>query len=110
MTATAVQPARPAGRRGLGFWIVASAFTTIVALTSVPTPLWTLFARRDRFSSLTVSLVFAVYALAIALSLFLAGHLSAWYCSRRVLSRRWRGEGLVLAERGGSTLELRPTR
>ena len=38
-----------------------------------------------RFSSLTVTIVFAVYALAVALSLFLAGHLSDWYGRRRVL-------------------------
>jgi MFS family permease len=72
-------------RRGVGFWVVAIAFTTAMAFTTVPTPLWSLYARRDRFSSLTVTVAFAVYALAVAVSLFLAGHVSDWYGRRRVL-------------------------
>ena len=78
-------PASPAGRNNVGFWVVAFAFATAMAFTTVPTPLWSLYAQRDRFSSLTVTVVFAVYALAVALSLFLAGHLSDWYGRRRVL-------------------------
>lgn len=72
-------------RSHVGFWIVAFAFATIMAFTTVPTPLWSLFAQRDRFSSFTVTIVFGVYALAVALSLFLAGHLSDWHGRRRVL-------------------------
>jgi MFS family permease len=64
---------------------VALAFTTVMAFTTVPTPLWSLYAQRDRFSSLTVTIAFAVYALAVALSLFVAGHVSDWYGRRRVL-------------------------
>jgi MFS family permease len=74
-----------APRSRLGFWIVALAFTTAMAFTTVPTPLWSLYAARDRFSSLTITIVFAVYALAVALSLFLVGHLSDSYGRRRVL-------------------------
>jgi MFS family permease len=72
-------------RSNFGFWIVALAFTSAMAFTTVPTPLWSLFAQRDRFSSLTITVAFAVYAVAVALSLFLAGHLSDWYGRRRVL-------------------------
>jgi MFS family permease len=72
-------------QHGLGFWTVAFAFTTAMAFTTVPTPLWSLYAQRDHFSSLTVTLVFAAYAVAVALSLFLAGHLSDSYGRRRVL-------------------------
>ena len=72
-------------RAGVGFWVVAFVFATVMAFTTVPTPLWSLYAQRDRFSSLTVTIVFAVYALAVALSLFLVGHLSDWYGRRRVL-------------------------
>src|SRR3954467_7635862 len=74
-----------ARRNGFGFWAVAFAFASVMAFTTAPTPLWSLYAQRDRFSSLTVTLVFAVYALAVALSLFLAGHLSDWHGRRRVL-------------------------
>ncbi len=68
-----------------GFWAVAFAFATVMAFTTVPTPLWSLYAQRDRFSSLTVTIAFAVYALAVALSLFLVGHLSDSYGRRGVL-------------------------
>jgi MFS family permease len=69
----------------VGFWIVALAFVTAMAFTTAPTPLWSLYAQRDRFSSLTVTIVFAVYALAVAISLFFVGHLSDEYGRRRVL-------------------------
>ena len=72
-------------RTGLGLWAVAFAFTAAMAFTTVPTPLWSLYAQRDHFSSLTVTLVFAAYAVAVAVSLFLAGHLSDSYGRRRVL-------------------------
>jgi len=72
-------------RNRFGFWAVALAFVTAMAFTTVPTPLWSLYAQRDRFSSLTITVVFAVYALAVAASLFLAGHLSDWHGRRRVL-------------------------
>jgi MFS family permease len=85
MTSTNFIPASPARRTQVGFWAVALAFTTLMAFTTVPTPLWSLYAQRDHFSSLTVTIVFAVYALAVALSLFLAGHLSDSYGRRRVL-------------------------
>ncbi len=72
-------------RRGAGFWLVALAFTIVMAFTTVPTPLWSLYAQHDRFSSLTVTIAFAVSALAVALSLFLIGHRSDSYGRRRVL-------------------------
>jgi MFS family permease len=80
-----LQPASRAGHNRFGFWVVVFAFVTAMAFTTVPTPLWSLYAQRDRFSSFTVTIVFAVYALAVALSLFLAGHVSDWYGRRRVL-------------------------
>jgi MFS family permease len=79
-----IHPSR-SGRSGAGFWVVAIAFTTAMAFTTVPTPLWSLYAQRDAFSSLTVTIVFAAYALAVALSLFVFGHLSDWHGRRRVL-------------------------
>ena len=57
-----------------------------MAFTTAPTPLWSLFAQHDRFSSLTITIVFAAYAVAVALSLFLAGHLSDWYGRRQVVA------------------------
>ena len=85
MASTDSAPLSTARRSALGFWAVAVAFTLVMGFTTVPTPLWSLYAQRDHFSSFTVTIVFAVYALAVALSLFLAGHLSDWYGRRRVL-------------------------
>jgi MFS family permease len=86
MTATDLTSTRPAPRAGhFWFWVVTFAFATTMAFTTVPSPLWPLFAERDHFSSFMVTVVFAVYALAVALSLFLAGHISDWYGRRRVL-------------------------
>jgi MFS family permease len=69
----------------VGFWVVAVAFMTAMAFTTAPTPLWSLYAQRDRFSSLTITIAFAAYAFAVAASLFFAGHLSDWHGRRRVL-------------------------
>ena len=85
MTSSTISPLQLRRSHDFGFWAVAFAFTTVMAFTTAPTPLWSLYAQRDRFSSLTVTIAFAVYALAVALSLFLVGHLSDWYGRRRVL-------------------------
>jgi MFS family permease len=85
MTSLTISPLQLRRSHGFGFWAVAFAFATVMAFTTVPTPLWSLYAQRDRFSSLTVTIAFAVYALAVALSLFLIGHLSDSYGRRRVL-------------------------
>jgi MFS family permease len=82
---TDLQPNPDRLRYGFGFGAVAFAFTALMAFTTVPTPLWSLFARRDGFSSLTITVAFAVYAVAVALSLVLAGHLSDAYGRRRLL-------------------------
>ena len=73
-------------RYELGFWGVAFAFTALMAFTTAPTPLWSLFAHRDGFSSLTITVAFAAYAVAVAISLVLAGHLSDTYGRRRLLA------------------------
>jgi MFS family permease len=45
-----------------------------------PTP-----PQQEHLSSLTITIVYAVYALGIAVSLLLAGHVSDWYGRRAVL-------------------------
>jgi MFS family permease len=85
MTSSTISQLQLRRSQGFGFWAVVFAFATVMAFTTVPTPLWSLYAQRDRFSSLTVTIAFAVYALAVALSLFLIGHLSDTYGRRRVL-------------------------
>jgi MFS family permease len=78
-------PARPRRHHGLGFWAVAFAFLTVMAFSTVPTPLWSLYRERDHFSAFVVTLVFSAYAVGVVVSLFLAGHVSDWHGRRRVL-------------------------
>ncbi|RKT09265.1 putative MFS family arabinose efflux permease [Streptomyces sp. 1114.5] len=74
-----------ARRHGAGFWLIASAFVTAMAFSTVPTPLYPLYQARDGFSTFTVTVVFAVYALGVLASLLLAGHISDWLGRRKVL-------------------------
>src|SRR6201995_5589965 len=79
--------AGPSARRHrAGFWLVAYAFAVTMAFSAIPTPLYVLYQARDGFGSLTLTLIFAMYALGVALSLLLAGHLSDWAGRRRMLA------------------------
>ena len=84
--AAAAQAEPRSGRDGFAFWAVALAFTALMAFTTIPTPLWSLFARPDGSSLITITVAFAVYAVAVAVSLLLAGHLSDVYGRRRLLA------------------------
>jgi MFS family permease len=75
-----------AGWHRAGFWLVAYAFTVTMAFSAVPTPLYVLYQARDGFGSFTLTLIFAAYAVGVALSLLLAGHLSDWAGRRRMLA------------------------
>ncbi|MBV9794404.1 MAG: MFS transporter [Actinobacteria bacterium] len=76
-----------AGRRHrAGFWLVAYAFAVTMAFSAVPTPLYVLYQARDGFGAFTLTLIFAVYAVGVSLSLLLAGHLSDWAGRRRMLA------------------------
>jgi MFS transporter len=70
---------------GRGFWAIASALMVVMAYSAFPTPLYGLYAARDGFGSLTITAVFAAYAVGVAVSLFLVGHLSDIHGRRRVL-------------------------
>lgn len=70
---------------GTGFWLVAYSFAIVMAFSAVPTPLYGLYAARDHFSSLVITLVFATYVVGVIASLLLAGHVSDWYGRRRIL-------------------------
>jgi predicted MFS family arabinose efflux permease len=79
---TAVLP-RPAGlsaRPRLGergaFALLASAALTLLASSSVPTPLYATYQAKWGFSDLTVTVIFGVYAVAVLASLLVFGSLS----------------------------------
>jgi hypothetical protein len=84
--AVSVKPAQAASRRHhtFGFWVAAAAFLVNMGFSAVPTPLYVLYQRRDHFSTITITLVYAVYAVGVIGSLFLGGHVSDWVGRKRV--------------------------
>ena len=88
-TTAARAPSRAEARRRhrqhtFGFWAVALAFVVNMALIAVPTPLYPIYQQRDHFSTITLTVVYAVYAAGVIASLFLGGHLSDWLGRKRV--------------------------
>ena len=81
------EPHRSVGsrRHRRAFWIVAFAFLTVMALATVPSPLYGLYRARDHFSLFMVTVIYAVYAVGVIGALLLAGHLSDFYGRRRLL-------------------------
>ena len=47
---------------GSGFWAVAFAFLIVMAVTTLPSPLYGLYRTRDNLSALTITVVFAIFA------------------------------------------------
>jgi MFS family permease len=75
----------PPTRRRTGFWSVVLAFTVVMAFSTVPTPLYSIYQARDGFSTFMITVIFAAYAVGVILALFFAGHLSDWLGRRRTL-------------------------
>src|SRR6201998_3399092 len=85
--AAGAETVRPVGspRHRRGFWAVAFAFLAVMALGTVPSPLYGLYRTRDHFSLFMITVAFAVYAVGVIVALLLAGHLSDLYGRRRLL-------------------------
>jgi MFS family permease len=64
--------------------VTAAAFLVNMGFSAVPTPLYVLYQQRDHFSNLMITVVYAVYAVGVIGSLFLAGHLSDWIGRRHI--------------------------
>jgi predicted MFS family arabinose efflux permease len=88
----ALSPTLPRLSRGAGFWAVAFSFLALAAFSTAPSALYGLYERQEGLSSLTITFVYAVYAVGVVVSLLLAGHVSDSYGRRAVLL-----PGLVLA-------------
>jgi MFS family permease len=69
---------------GPGFWVIAAAFLTTMAFSTVPTPLYAIYQRRDGFPTFMITVIFASYAVGVMASLYLAGHVSDWLGRRRM--------------------------
>ncbi|TCC48543.1 MFS transporter [Kribbella pittospori] len=57
----------------------------LTAFSTAPSPLYSLYRRQNHLSSITVTVVYAVFAGGIVASLLLVGHVSDWYGRRTVL-------------------------
>ncbi|MFK4083208.1 MFS transporter [Kribbella sp. NPDC020789] len=85
---TTLTSSRPAERvrfaHAPGFWVIAGAFLITMAFSTVPTPLYAIYQRRDGFPTYLITIIFAAYAVGVMVSLYLAGHVSDWLGRRRV--------------------------
>jgi MFS family permease len=71
--------------RNTGFWAIAASLAVLTAFSTAPSPLYRLYQRQEGWSSFTVTIVYAVYAAGLVVSLLLVGHVSDWYGRRPVL-------------------------
>src|ERR1700761_2947077 len=71
---------------GAAFGLLTSILVTLLASSSAPTPLYATYQARWGFSSVMVTVVFGVYAVALLLSLLVLGALSDHVGRRPVLT------------------------
>lgn len=76
MSVTSPRRAPSRHHHHFGFWATTWAFLAVLAFSTAPSPLYALYAERDHFSSLMITIVFAAYAVGVFASLFFASHLS----------------------------------
>ena len=82
---TTLAPARFHLRHGTGFWVIAAAFFTVMAFSTLPTPLYALYQQRDGFATFLITVIFAAYGVGVMASLYFAGHVSDWLGRRRII-------------------------
>ncbi|WP_252341858.1 MFS transporter [Rhodococcus sp. 14-2483-1-2] len=58
------------------FWVVGTAFIVLMASSAAPSPLYPVYQQSWGFSAITLTVIFAVYALALLLTLLTVGSLS----------------------------------
>ena len=71
--------------KGATFWLLASITVSFLASSSAPTPLYALYQAQWGFSSITVTVIFCVYAMSVLAALLSAGRLSDHLGRRPVL-------------------------
>ncbi|GAA0275152.1 MFS transporter [Cryptosporangium japonicum] len=72
-------------RHTLGFWLVAATLFMIMVAASAPSPLYVVYQARWHFSTLMLTVVFAVYVVALLAALVTVGRLSDHLGRRPVL-------------------------
>jgi MFS family permease len=89
-----VSPTRrtaPVLPRAVAFWTVTATTAILLAASSAPSPLYPVYQAEFGFSALTLTAIFAVYVLALLVSLLTVGRLSDYLGRRPVLAA-----GLIL--------------
>jgi hypothetical protein len=76
LSTTSMRHRWSAFRRRFAFVAVAFAFLVLLAFSTAPSPLYVLYAHRDHFSALVITLIYAAYAIGVVCSLFFVSHLS----------------------------------
>ncbi len=84
------QPAATTGRRAAlpragGFWLVAAVLLLLFVVAAAPSPLYGVYQAQWRFSAVTLTEVFAVYALFLLVTLLVFGSVSDYLGRRRVI-------------------------
>jgi hypothetical protein len=77
-----VQPAAPPAG---GFWLVAAVLALLFFVAAAPSPLYGVYQAQWRFSAITLTEVFAVYALFLLVTLLVFGSVSDYLGRRRVI-------------------------
>jgi MFS family permease len=77
---------RPSAPRQVAFWLVAVVLTGIMLGTTLPTPLYVIYQAQWHFSAVLVTVIFAVYAVAVLTALLFAGRSSDQAGRRPVLA------------------------
>jgi MFS family permease len=86
--------------RTVAFWFVAAMTAMVPAASSAPSPLYPVYQAEFRFSSLTLTVIFAVYVFALMASLLTVGRLSDYLGRRVVLA------GALIVDAGAMALFL----
>jgi MFS family permease len=70
----------------LGFWLVAFIFAATMFGTTLPTPLYVIYAAQWHYSAATVTIIYATYSVAVLTALLLAGRSSDQVGRRPVMA------------------------
>src|SRR5579863_4639294 len=82
--AVTMHPRRTAQRWG-GFWLVAGVLFLLFFVAAAPSPLYGVYEAEWRFSAITLTEVFAVYALFLLVTLLVFGSISDYLGRRRAI-------------------------
>jgi MFS family permease len=72
--------------RAAAFWVVGATVAALLAASSAPSPLYPIYQQEFGFSALELTTIFAVYVVALLLSLLTVGRLSDFTGRRPVLA------------------------